>query len=165
MIPTHDGHTTARLERGILQGVVLTLGLLMYGWVLAPVAVPIASVGVLVAYGLIAHVGMRIVCRRAPGILRAITTCGVLAAVLFVPSFLVESTDEGIVFGMVRVFARSGTKDFGAWTARHLTGGTFSHLLLGALIAAALGGIAGMLIAGLTRLLEHVEGHQRMTRS
>jgi hypothetical protein len=49
-------------------------------------------------------------------------------------------------------FARSGLTDFNAWVIEDLFGGVFFHLLPGALIAAALGLIAGALVIGCRRV-------------
>jgi hypothetical protein len=51
-------------------------------------------------------------------------------------------------------FAKSGMMDFNAWVTADLFGGVFFHLLLGALVAAALGLIAGTLVIGCLRLAE-----------
>jgi|SRR5437867_6564842 len=48
-------------------------------------------------------------------------------------------------------FVRSGMKDFNAWVMGDMFGGTFFHLLLGALIAAALGSVGGILPVALVR--------------
>jgi hypothetical protein len=49
-------------------------------------------------------------------------------------------------------FARSGMTDFNTWVIGDLFGGTFFHLLLGALVAAAIGGFAGIAALGCRRL-------------
>lgn len=50
-------------------------------------------------------------------------------------------------------FARSGMTDFNRWVTEDLFGGVFFHLLLGALIAAAIGGLTGIVVIGCLRLL------------
>ena len=43
------------------------------------------------------------------------------------------------------LYLRSGAKDFATWIMGDLFGGAFFHLLLGAVLAAVLGGVAGIL--------------------
>jgi pimeloyl-ACP methyl ester carboxylesterase len=50
-------------------------------------------------------------------------------------------------------FARSGMTDFNRWIVEDMFGGTFFHLLLGALLTAALGSVAGLATNGIARLL------------
>jgi hypothetical protein len=49
-------------------------------------------------------------------------------------------------------FTRSGMTDFNTWVMGDLFGGVFFHLLLGAVIAAAVGSAAGILAIGCPRL-------------
>ena len=51
-------------------------------------------------------------------------------------------------------FAGSGMTDFNKWVIEDLFGGVFFHLLLGALIAAVLGLIAGAVVMGYLRLFK-----------
>ena len=50
-------------------------------------------------------------------------------------------------------FARSGMQDFNTWVIGDLFGGTFIHLMLGALVGALLGTLAGIGVIVHTRLL------------
>ena len=80
----------ARVERGIQLGLLVVLALLLYGWSLAPSVAPFAPASVLVASGAVALHRERTIGERDRRIFHAVLACGALAAVVFVPSILIE---------------------------------------------------------------------------
>jgi hypothetical protein len=208
------------LERGLMLGVLASLALLAFGAALAPSTFPIAlaPAAVLVVYAVIVHVGVDAVRRGHPKIVLVTTMCGLLGALVLVPSILIEyfgrTVNNAYAFGAAFVlwfsagvmaarlsrrirdavlsstlsammsslfniaavlasfyllrgsalqdrffrtegdyedFARSGEKDFNTWIVGDLFGGAFFHFLLGALIGAALGCLAGVVTVSLVR--------------
>jgi hypothetical protein len=210
------------MTRAIRVALLIVLGLALYLCALAPTLAIAAPIAAVIGYAIVAHYGVRTVSGTDPAIVRAIAVCGVLCAVVFVPSILIEYTGRtvdnqvtlaaiaaccsiaagiaawrsrrvvvavyastlsamiGLLAFVIAVlgsyallrgtalqdrffrtegdyddFARSGMTDFNTWAIADFFGGVFFHLLLGALIAAVLGVVAGALVTGYLRLSGH----------
>lgn len=90
------GHSARRLEWSLQVGIVLSLALLTFGWVLVPSAVPLAPAIVLIACGWFWHVAISVLAgghRRAALVTVAF---GVFSALVFVPSALAR-IDPGLL--------------------------------------------------------------------
>ena len=205
----------------IRVALLIVLALALYLCALAPTLGILAPIFAVIVYAVVAHYGVRTVSAADQAIVRAIAGCGLLFAIIFVPSILIEyfgrTVNNAILLGAVAAccsvagafaawrsrrvgvavyastlsamigslavvisllgsfallrgtalqdrffrtegdyddFARSGMTDFNRWIVEDLFGGVFFHLLLGALIAAVLGLIAGTLVIGGLRLAE-----------
>ena len=121
-----------RVERGIQLALLTVVALLLYGWRLAPSVDPAAPVLVLAGYGIVAHRGLRALDRGDPTILRAIVVRGLMAAVVFVPSILIEyagrTVDNRLMLGSVAALcALAGA--IAAWRTMRIRDGVFSATL------------------------------------
>jgi hypothetical protein len=116
------------------------LALLLYGWALAPSVNPVAPALVLVAYGFAARHALRALDRSDPAILRAIVICGLMTAVVLVPSILVEyagrTVNNGWMLGSVAgLCAIAGA--IAAWRTMRIHDAVF-----GATLSAMIGSLA-----------------------
>jgi hypothetical protein len=135
-----DARLARRLERGIHLALLAVLGLLLYGWRLAPSVGPFAPAAMLAIYALIAHQGVHAIGDRHPRILRAIVACGALAAAVFVPSILVEyvgrTIDNGLMLGAVAAsFLIAGA--IAAWRTARIRDAVWASALSGIIASIA----------------------------
>ena len=94
-----------RFERFLICAMAVVFALLLFGWFLAPSVIPFAPVIALVAYATIARLGVPVMRRSDPRTLTIAAWCGTVAAVIFVPSILIEyagrTVDNALMYGAV----------------------------------------------------------------
>jgi hypothetical protein len=111
------------VRRGLFAALLLVLLLAVYLWTLAPTLGIAAPILAIVVYAVVAHYGVRTASAADPAIVRAIAVCGVLSAVVFGPSILIEyagrTVDNGVMLGAVAVFS-SIAAALAAWRTRRV---------------------------------------------
>ena len=96
--------TARRLHAGIQSMVALTLGLLAFGWYLAPRVMPLMPAAVFLAYALFARITLT---RPALGARVPVIACatGIMASAVFVPALWIEyagrTANNGWLFGSI----------------------------------------------------------------
>jgi hypothetical protein len=146
------------VRRGLFGTLLFVLLLAVYGWTLAPTVAILAPIVALIVYAIVICYAVGAVAAADPVILRVIGICGALSVAVFVPSILIEYTGRTLDN---RIMLWAGAVSCGlagtiaAWRTRRVRIAVCASTLsamLGALIAAMLGWIAGSLTIGGVRL-------------